>query len=198
MSRWISRSSSIGGTAWRTQASAAATPRPGRSGLRISSACAATRTSTARQDRVKSTTCRAFRAAVIPMLTWSSRPAEEGMESTEAGWLSTRDSATRAAEVTWAIMKPEFRPEFFARNGGSPLSAGLTSCSTRRSLIAESWVQAMASTSSASETGCPWKLPPETTRSCSGKTSGLSVAEFTSMERTERACCSPSRAAPCT
>ena len=74
---------------------------------------------------MNSTTWRALSAAVMPMLTWSSRPAEEGMESTEAGWLSTRDSATRAAEVTWAIMKPELRPEFFARNGGSPLEGGV-------------------------------------------------------------------------
>jgi hypothetical protein len=118
------------------------------------------------------------------------------MESTEAGWLSTRDSATRAAEVTWAIMKPELRPEFFARKGGRPLRAGFTSCSTRRSLMDASWVQAMARTSRASETGCPWKFPPETMRSSSGKTSGLSVAEFTSMDSTRRAWESPSRAAP--
>jgi len=59
-------------------------------------------------------------------------------------------------------------------------------------------VQAMASTSRASETGCPWKLPPETMRSSPGKTSGLSVAAFTSIESTRRAWESPSRAAPCT
>ena len=88
------------------------------------------------------------------------------MESTEAGWQSTRDSATRAAEVTWAIMKPELRPEFCARKGGSPLRARVhqllhPALADRR----RAGCSAMASTSSASETGCPWKLPPETMRS---------------------------------
>src|SRR5262249_15106893 len=186
MSRWISRSTSRVGTDSRSKRWAAATPRPARSGRRKSRACAATSSSTARQLRVKSATWRALSAAVIPMLTWSSRPAEEGMESTEAGWLSPRDSATRAAEVTWAIMKPELSPEFRARKGGSPLRAGFTSCSTRRSLIADSWVQAMASTSRASETGCPWKLPPETISSSAGNPSGLWVAASPSTASTSR------------
>src|SRR3954454_5474241 len=105
----------------------------------------------ARQVRTNSATWRALRAAVIPMETWSSRPAEEGMESTDAGCDRMRDSATRAAEVTWAIMNPELRPEFLARKGGSPEREGLTNCSTRRSEMEASWVSAMATTSSAME-----------------------------------------------
>ena len=66
-----------------------------------------------------------------------------------------RDSATSAAEVTCAIMKPLLRPEFRARNGGSPERAGLTICSTRRSLIDESWVSDIATTSSAKLMGWP-------------------------------------------
>ena len=40
----------------------------------------------------------------MPIETWSSRPAEEGMESTLAGWARTLFSETSAALVTWAIM----------------------------------------------------------------------------------------------
>jgi len=47
-----------------------------------------------------STAVRAFSAAVIPMLTWSSRPADDGMVSTQAGCASSFVSAASAAAVT--------------------------------------------------------------------------------------------------
>src|SRR5690606_41047038 len=57
-------------------------------------------------------------------------------ESTDAGWARILFSDTSAAALTWAIMKPELSPLCGAKNGGSPLdSAGLTSCSMRRSLM---------------------------------------------------------------
>ena len=56
----------------------------------------------------------------------------------------------------------------------------------------------MAITSRARETGCPWKLPPETMSPASAKTSGLSVAALASRARTPREKARPSRAAPCT
>ena len=56
----------------------------------------------------------------------------------------------------------------------------------------------MASTTSASATGWPWKLPPETISPVSAKTRGLSVAAFTSRASTARQNPSPSRAAPWT
>jgi hypothetical protein len=52
------------------------------------------------------------------MLTWSSLPAEVGMESTEAGWASPFSSETRAALVTWAIMNPDSRPPRVVRKAG--------------------------------------------------------------------------------
>ena len=120
------------------------------------------------------------------METWSSRPADEGMESTEAGWQRILFSDTSAALVTWTIMKPELSPWRRARNGGSPESDGFTSCSTRRSEMVASWEAAMARTSSAKDTGWPWKLPPETMSPTSANTRGLSVAAFTSRESTAR------------
>ena len=70
------------------------------------------------------------------MLTWSSRPALEGIESTLAGWQRTLFSLTSDALATCAIMKPEWSPLPAARKGVSPVeSAGFTSCSTRRSLM---------------------------------------------------------------
>ena len=77
-------------------------------------------------------------------------------------------------------MNPELRPCRGARNGGRPDSEGFTSCSTRRSEMAARCEAATARTSSASATGWPWKLPPETISPVSGNTSGLSVAAFTS------------------
>ena len=95
------------------------------------------------------------------MLTWSSLPALEGIESTLAGWQSTLFSLTSDALATCAIMKPECSPLPGARNGVSPVdSAGFTSCSTRRSLMFASSATAIAARSSASASGCPWKLPP--------------------------------------
>ncbi len=38
------------------------------------------------------------------MLTWSSRLADVGIESTLAGWASVLISEVSAAAVTWAIM----------------------------------------------------------------------------------------------
>ena len=50
------------------------------------------------------------RAPCVAMLTWSSWLAEVGMLSMLAGWHSMRFSATSAAAVTCAIMKPELTP----------------------------------------------------------------------------------------
>ena len=111
--------------------------------------------------RTFATTCSSLRAEMLPMLTWSSRPALDGIESTLAGWQRTLFSLTSDALATCAIMKPECRPLPGARNGVSPVeSAGLTSCSTRRSLMFASSATAIAARSSASASGWPWKLPP--------------------------------------
>ena len=59
------------------------------------------------------------RAANVAIETWSSWFAEVGRLPTEAGWASVLFSLANAAAVTWAIMKPEFRPPFSTRNGGN-------------------------------------------------------------------------------
>ena len=65
-----------------------------------------------------------FKAAPMPILTWSSLFPEVGMESTEAGWEKTLHSEVRAAAVTCSIMNPEFKPGLAVKNGGkSPYSA---------------------------------------------------------------------------
>ena len=122
----------------------------------------------------------AFHAAVGPIETWSSLPAEVGIESTLAGWARTLFSEARAAAVTWAIMSPECSPPSRARKAGRPESDGFTSRSVRRSLIAPSSATAIARRSAAIATGWPWKLPPERISPVSAKTIGLSVAEFIS------------------
>ena len=55
------------------------------------------------------------------MLTWSSCPALDGIESTEAGCASDFDSDTSEAPVYWISMNPLFSPLSGTRNGGNPL-----------------------------------------------------------------------------
>ena len=131
---------------------------------------------------------RALSAAVMPIETWSSRPAEDGMESTLAGWaehlvLGDQRRARHLGDHV-AGVEPGVA---CARKGGSPESDGFTSCSTRRSEMVARWEAAMASTSSARDTGWPWKFPPETMSPASAKTRGLSVAALTSRARTPAA-----------
>ena len=58
-------------------------------------------------------------AALEPMLTWSSCPCDEGIESTEAGMHSPLDWLTIDAAVYCGIMKPLFSPGLATRNFGS-------------------------------------------------------------------------------
>ena len=57
----------------------------------------------------------------MPMLTWSSCPADDGIESTDAGCARLLHSLTSDAAVYCTSMKPEFRPLSATRNAGSPL-----------------------------------------------------------------------------
>ena len=61
---------------------------------------------------------RAWRAAIMPIETWSSWPAEDVIESTEAGWARVFISETSEAAVYWQTMKPELTPASPTRNGG--------------------------------------------------------------------------------
>jgi len=71
-------------------------------------------------------------------------------------------------------------------------------CVERRSAIEAISAIATARKSAASAIGAPWKLPPESTSSSSGNTSGLSVAAFISIASRASTSASTSRAAPCT
>ncbi len=138
-------------------------------------------------ERIRATfraTILAFRAAVTPMLTWSSWLADVGMLSTLAGCANTLFSDAKAAAVTCTIINPELRPPSLTKNGGNPESCGLTSLSVRRSLMAPSSASAMVAKSAVCATGCPWKFPPERTSPDSAKIIGLSVALFISIRRT--------------
>ena len=138
------------------------------------------------------------RAPCVAMLTWSSWFAEVGMLSTLAGWHSMRFSATSAAAVTCASMKPEFTPLSGARNAGSPLMFGSTSSARRRSAIEPTSAQASARMSAANATGSAWKFPPDSTSPVSGKISGLSVTALASMVSVAACCVIRSRHAPIT
>ena len=127
--------------------------------------------------------------------------AEVGIESTLAGWASVLFSETSAAAVTWAIMKPELRPAFSTRNGGSPEKASLVSFSMRRSEI-----DAQLGERDGQEVGGErHRLAVEVAAreqlvrpAPPAKTSGLSVAEFISTTSLRSTSSSTSRTAPCT
>ncbi len=69
---------------------------------------------------VLSTTRASFVAAFEPMLTWSSCPCDEGIESTEAGMQSPLLWLTIEAAVYCGIMKPLLSPGSATRKWGSP------------------------------------------------------------------------------
>ena len=165
-----------------------------------------------RSARRCSRTARAWRAAIEPIETWSS-------------WLARRRDRVDRRRVGQHLVLARRGPRRCtgrsssrtrrrtprARNGGSPpLSRASTSSAVRRSLIEPSSATASLAKSRARAIGSPWKLPPLMTRpppvaivSASatpppGKTSGLSVAELSSMSRTRRRWSSASRTAPWT
>ena len=73
-------------------------PRPARAARGARAPWAAAIASRATTASAAATFSRAWRAAIIPMLTWSSCPAEEVIESTDAGWasdLASRDQRGR-------------------------------------------------------------------------------------------------------
>jgi hypothetical protein len=76
--------------------------------VRSSTAWAAAITSIASTVTTFSATRIAFRAAIVPMLTWSSTFAPVGIESALAGWQSTLFSDTIAAATYCGSMKPEW------------------------------------------------------------------------------------------
>ena len=90
---------------------------------------AAVKSSIASDARTFLTTLSSFRAAMLPMLTWSSLPALEGMLSTLAGWHSTLFSLTSAALVglyllAVALLQPLLEP----LTGGSALAVAASTC----------------------------------------------------------------------
>ena len=88
------------------------------SGRKNSMPCAAASSSIATMCAVLDSMGVRRRAAKVAMLTWSSWLAEVGSESTLAGCARLLFSLASEAAVTWAIMKPLFRPAFSVRKGG--------------------------------------------------------------------------------
>ena len=77
-----------------------------------------------------------------------------------------------------AIISPDFVPGSAIRNGGSECGSPLRPSirrKMRRSENAASSCTAIASVSSGSDSGWPWKLPPLSTSPSSTNRSGLSV-----------------------
>ena len=117
------------------------------------------------------------------MLTWSSWPLLDTIESTEAGVQSCLFWLTMEAAVYCAIMSPEWSPGLGLRKAGNP-RAPESNWYVRRSEMLPSSERAMARWSSARAMGCAWKLPPDRIISSSGKILGLSVTELISTEVT--------------
>ena len=106
-------------------------------GARNSTPCAAHNASTPRmRDRLAFIRDRR-RAPWAAMLTWSSWLAEVGVLSVTVGCAKCLFSLIKAAVVTSAIIRPEFRPGSGVRKGGRPkFNAGSTSVAMRRSEMA--------------------------------------------------------------
>src|SRR5439155_976616 len=71
-------------------------------------------------------------AAVLPVLTWCSCPADELLPSTDPGWPRLLHSDTTDAAVYWTIMNPEFIPGRSPRKPGRPLFVAGSSRRYRR------------------------------------------------------------------
>ena len=127
------------------------------------------------------------RPALGAIETWSSWLAEVGRLSTLAGWASALLSLASAAQVTWAIMKPEFTPPLATRKAGSCDMLRSTSSDTRRSASEPISAIASARLSAAIATGSAWKLPPERMSFSSANTSGLSETALDSISSTSAA-----------
>ena len=97
MSAVKGRSPSSGLTARRTAAYVRATPRPGVSGFKYSSPCAAASSSIATIRVAFARIRSAFQAALMPIGTTSSWFPSVGTDCTLAGVARMRQSATRAA-----------------------------------------------------------------------------------------------------
>ena len=85
-----------------------------------SNACAAFINSIAKTRSTFSTTHNNFVAAFAPILTWSSCPFDETIESTDAGVHNCLFSLTIDAAVYCGIINPEFNPGFSTKKAGNP------------------------------------------------------------------------------
>jgi hypothetical protein len=123
------------------------------------------------------------------MLTWSSCPADDGIESTDAGCASVLHSLTSDAAVYCTSMKPEFSPLAFTRNGGSPLDffGSVQAVQPAFADRGERHGSGREGVERDRATGMPWKLPPARTSPASGSTIGLSLTALASIDRTPAA-----------
>ena len=140
------------------------------------------------------------RAAKVAIDTWSSWLALVGRLSTLAGWASDLFSHASAAAVTWAIMKPLFRPASAVRNGGRRETPASISIAMRRSAIAPTSAMAQRHRVGGQRHRLGVEVAAGDHRRAvsSAKTSGLSVTALASRSSTSAAWRSWSRQAPTT
>ena len=133
------------------------------------------------------------------MLTWSSWPAEDVIESTAAGWASVFISETSEAAVYWQTMNPAVYLGLADEERREPVGRlrSKSRYSWRLEMDASPTVAA-ARESQHSATGWPWKLPPERISAVSTSTTGLSETEASSISKVAAQLATTSRTAPCT
>src|SRR5690606_42158353 len=85
-----------------------------------STACAAQNASIASTFLTFAIIMRAWRDPVVPIDTWSSWFAEDGMESTDAGCANVLFSDTKLAALYCKIIAPDSSPGFALKNAGNP------------------------------------------------------------------------------
>ena len=130
---------------------------------------------------ILSTTFLHLVAPLAPILTWSSWPLLDSIESTLDGVAYCLFWLTMLAAVYWGIIKPLFNPGLETKKGGKCLCPE-TNWYVLRSEIFPNSAIAMAKKSSVNANGWPWKLPPEIIWSFSTKILGLSVTELISVK----------------
>ena len=184
---------------------------PASSASRRSSACAAQSSSIARIRSTCASTVRAWRAAVGPIETWSSWFALVGIESTDDGCASTLFSEASAAAVYWSSIRPRVQPgprrgtraaavQARVEQERGPALADRAELGERELREVERERDRLAVEVAAADhpAAAGRERRPPATPPPSGKTSGLSVAEFSSMSSTRRRWSSASRTAPWT
>ena len=162
-----------------------------------SNACAAVNISIAKIYLTFSIILYNCRAEFAPILTWSSWPFEDVIESVLAGFANCLLILTILAAVYWGIINPEFNPESTVKKDGRFLAPDI-----KLNILLSDMFPNSASDifrkSNIYARGWPWKFPPEMILLSFNDIIGLSVTEFISSVKTFDAYKIVSRVAPWT